>query len=159
TVCRILPSSPNTTSAPSGAAVLFVPRIRLREVSVGCTQIAGSSASVETESVATIARIETGASAGAEPRAETVQRPRSKRRVCMVCFLPGARHPWVAGRNGFRSIVGRRSPGADVSALAPIPCRREYPVLVHARVVVPIAGPAPLGMALDVGDVQAAAMV
>src|SRR5687767_10883452 len=36
---------PKTTMAPAGAATFIVPRIRLRDGSVGCTQIAGSSGS------------------------------------------------------------------------------------------------------------------
>src|SRR5688572_16387684 len=42
---------PKTTMAPAGAATFIVPRIRLRDGSVGCIQIAGSSGSFASATV------------------------------------------------------------------------------------------------------------
>ncbi len=43
---------PNTTIAPAGDATFIVPMIRLRDGSVGCTQMAGSSGSLVSAAVA-----------------------------------------------------------------------------------------------------------
>ena len=42
---------PNTTTAPAGDATFIVPMIRLRDGSVGCTQMAGSSGSLVSAAV------------------------------------------------------------------------------------------------------------